>query len=86
MFHRIVQVHPKPDLAVELRYEDGTVGEISFGDVAERGGIFARLVDPAYFERVRVGEDGRYLEWPDELDFCADALYLKLKGVPASAE
>jgi hypothetical protein len=24
-----------------------------------------------------VGEGGRYIEWPGELDFCADALWLQ---------
>ena len=40
-------------------------------------GVFAALTDPAIFAQVRVGERGRSLEWPDEIDFCADALWFE---------
>ena len=40
-------------------------------------GVFAVLADPAIFTRVRIGERGRSLEWPGELDFCADALWFE---------
>jgi hypothetical protein len=38
-------------------------------------GVFAPLADPAFFIRVRIGGSDRSLEWPGELDFCADALW-----------
>jgi len=40
-------------------------------------GVFAALADPAIFSQVHVGERGRSLEWPGELDFCADALWFE---------
>ncbi len=40
-------------------------------------GVFAAFSDPAFFAQVRVGEGGRSLEWPGELDFCADALWFE---------
>ena len=40
-------------------------------------GVFAPLADPAFFARVAVGRRGRSLEWPGELDFCADALWFE---------
>ncbi len=40
-------------------------------------GVFAAFADPAFFAQVRVGEGGRTLEWPGELDFCADALWFE---------
>jgi hypothetical protein len=36
--------------------------------------VFARLADPDVFLQVGIGEHGRSLEWPGEIDFCADAL------------
>jgi hypothetical protein len=40
-------------------------------------GVFAAVADPAVFAQVRVGERGRSLEWPGEIDFCADALWFE---------
>jgi hypothetical protein len=40
-------------------------------------GVFRALADPTFFARVRVGENGRSLEWPGDLDFCADALWFE---------
>jgi hypothetical protein len=46
-------------------------------------GVFAAVTDPAVFTQVRVGERGRSLEWPGEIDFCADALWFETH--PAAA-
>lgn len=40
-------------------------------------GVFRAFADPAFFAQVRVGENGRSLEWPGGLDFCADALWFE---------
>jgi len=40
-------------------------------------GVFAAFADPAFFGQVRVGERGRSLEWPGEIDLCADALWFE---------
>jgi hypothetical protein len=40
-------------------------------------GVFAALTDPKVFMQVSVGERGRSLEWPGEIDFCADALWFE---------
>jgi hypothetical protein len=50
---------------------------IDFAPVAKRGGVFTKLSDPQYFAQVRITDRGRAIEWPDELDFCADALWLE---------
>jgi len=67
--------HPE-NLTVTLAWANGATTENSFRDLAGRG-VFAPLADPVFFARVRVGEGGRSLEWPGELDFCADALWFK---------
>jgi hypothetical protein len=40
-------------------------------------GVFARLADPTVFMQVEIGKHGRGLEWPGEIDFCADALWFQ---------
>lgn len=52
-------------------------GERTSGRFGHRIGesVFTALADPAIFVQVRIGERGRSLEWPGEIDFCADALW-----------
>jgi hypothetical protein len=40
-------------------------------------GVFATLADPKVFTQVSVGERGRGLAWPNEIDFRADALWFE---------
>lgn len=51
--------------------------ELDFLPLAQQGGVFTPLGDREFFEQVAIGPNGRYLVWPDELDFCADALWLE---------
>lgn len=80
MLPSIQHVSVLPDLRLRLAFGDGAIVIVGFGDTAARGGVFAPLADPDFFARVRVGEGGRYLEWPGGLDFCADAL--RRTGLP----
>lgn len=76
-FLRIEKVEPLPDMGLQLTYRHGPVIRLEFRSVAARGGMFARLADPDYFAQVQVACGGRAICWPDELDFCADALWLR---------
>ena len=38
-------------------------------------GVFTAFTDPVFFTQVRIGQHGRSLEWPDEINFCADDLW-----------
>jgi len=62
--------------SVRLTWADGSTSLAHFDHLAGKG-VFAPLADPAFFGRVAVGRRGRSLEWPGELDFCADALWFE---------
>lgn len=74
-FRRIVRIAQLGDLKMALVYDDATVVVADFTAIAAKGGVFARLLDPAYFKKARIAEEGHALAWPQGLDFCADALY-----------
>lgn len=59
---------------VALTWTNGEKTTSRFGQKITKG-VFATLADPATFMQVRIGERGRSLEWPGEIDFCADALW-----------
>lgn len=75
MLRTIRQVTLEPNYALRLSYDDGQVVVVNFKPVVRRGGVFAALGDPHFFSQVSIGEGGRYIQWPGDLDFCADALW-----------
>jgi hypothetical protein len=61
---------------VTVTWANGETTAISFRHLVGKG-VFAALAEPEVFARVQVGERGRSLEWPGEIDFCADALWFE---------
>jgi hypothetical protein len=73
----IVAARPDPrTLTVAITWASGETTVHRFGHLVGTG-VFAALAEPATFARVRVGERGRSLEWPGDIDFCADALWFE---------
>lgn len=66
---------------LELVYNDGATFTVDFLTYAQDGGVFGRLADPEYFGQVQIGEGHGYIEWPDGLDFCADALRMDAEAI-----
>lgn len=63
--------------SVTVTWANGERTVNRFGHLIGKG-VMAALADPVVFAQVRVGERGRSLEWPGELDFCADALWFEV--------
>lgn len=76
MMYTIERTEPRPDFMVRLSYSDGAVVDFDVAPLIQQGGVYSALADPDQFSLVSVGERGRYIEWPGEIDFCADALRL----------
>ena len=74
---RIVAARVAHRYVVELEFEDGSRVAVDFSEYIRPGTVTGALADPAVFSAVRVGPRGRSLEWPGEVDFCADALRLR---------
>ena len=66
---------------VWLRFADASEGELDFSGQAGKG-VFAPWTDYRFFRRASIGDQGRTLSWPGEIDFCADALWLQVTGKP----
>ena len=75
---RPVEVRPRPNYRLWLRYDDGTEGEIDLAHLVGQG-VFAAWQDVDFFENVRIGDLGEVF-WGDSIDMCPDALYLELTG------
>lgn len=74
MLHVIRRVDLRSDHELNLTYDDGATTTVDFTSIIERGGVFAPLANPDFFAKVELDESGRFISWPGDLDFCADAL------------
>ena len=75
---QITEAKPLENYKLFLRFDDEVSGVVDLSDIAGRG-VFEAWSRDGIFEQVRITKLGA-LEWPGELDLCADALYLKLTG------
>ncbi len=74
----VVDVEPREGFQIWVRFDDGTSGTVELDELAGRG-VFKTWADRRVFESVRITDAGA-VEWPGEVDLCADALYLRLTG------
>ena len=72
---RSVQAEPAA-ASVTLTWANGETTVSRLAHLAGKG-VFRAFSDPAFFAQVRIGEHGRSLDWPGELDLCADALWFE---------
>ncbi len=80
MLQTIVRVAPEAGQPIRLTYANGHTVTVGLAPLIRQEGVFTVLANPIVFERVRVGERGRYIEWPGGPDLCADALWLAAHG------
>ena len=75
---RPIKVQALPEYRIYLEFSDGAKGEVDLSDLAGNG-VFQVWNDYDFFEKVHLG-DHREIKWNDEIELCADSLYLKLTG------
>lgn len=75
---QVLEVKAREGLRIWLRFSCGSVGEVDVSDLAGRG-VFRAWDRGGVFERVLVVPHGA-VAWNDEIELCADSLYLALTG------
>jgi hypothetical protein len=75
---KIIELQPLPGYRLHLRYADGVAGDVDLSRLVGKG-VFRAWNDPEAFQRVSVGSGGE-VRWSDEIDLCADALYMEITG------
>lgn len=73
-----VSVRPLPNYCIYLEFADGVKGEVDLSDLAGKG-VFQIWNNYSFFEKVHLGPD-RQIQWDEEIELCADSLYLRLTG------
>jgi hypothetical protein len=75
---KIIYAEALSGYRLRLRFADGVEGEIDLSHLVGKG-VFQLWRDPEAFRRVTIGSAGE-VRWSDEVDLCADALYLEITG------
>lgn len=76
MYWDIIEVKPKKNLTLWVRFKDNTTGNVQFTD-SYLTGVFIPLKDPEFFNCVFIN-DG-VVTWPGDLDLAPDAMYHEIK-------
>lgn len=76
-FDTITSVSAQDNYELRLVYSDGIEIIADFKPIINQDGVFKTLADPQFFSQVAIGDEGRYIGWPGDIDFCADALRLE---------
>ena len=80
---RVQSVQHVRDYVLELRFSDGSHGQIDFRDrVVGRGGVFTALETIDVFQQVRVDAEAGTITWPNGVDFCPEVLHHVATGAP----
>ena len=80
--HDVIAVRCLDDHRLLVTFDDGREGEVDMSPMIKRGGVFAKLADPAFFRQVSVNSDVGTICWPNGADVCPDVLYSLATGEP----
>jgi hypothetical protein len=80
MLHDVVKPICRGDYRIELEFDDGRRGTVDFRNYLERGGVFERFKDIAFFRSFSVNEELGILTWGDEIDAAPETLYAEATG------
>jgi hypothetical protein len=73
-----IEVKPLDNYRLWISFSDGVEGVVDLSELVGKG-VFSSWTDYQQFEKVHLGPGGE-IAWDDQIDMCADALYLKLTG------
>lgn len=75
---KLIHAEPLRGYRLRLTYADGVTGVVDLSHLAGKG-VFQLWNAPEAFGRVSIGSGGE-VRWSEDVDLCADALYLELTG------
>ena len=77
MEYDVVDVQPVMPMALQVRFADGTTGQVRF-EPSHLTGVFEALKDPIIFAQARV--EAGAVTWQGDLDLAPDAMYAEIKS------
>ena len=80
MLKDIIQVIPKENYKLYLKFEDNCEGVVDISQLVEFSGIFEPLQDLNYFQTVKVNPEWGTIYWSNGADLDPDVLYSVVTG------
>ena len=80
MIAKPIKIKALDKYSIWLKYDDGTEGEIDFSHLAGKG-IFKQWDKNNFFAKAYIDKQSKSISWNDDLQFCPNTLYLKLKKI-----
>jgi Protein of unknown function (DUF2442) len=71
----LIEATPRDGYTVHVRFEDGINADVDLSYLADLGGVFAPLRDPAYFRQLRADREAGTIVWPNDADIAPETLY-----------
>ena len=72
--HHVVEVEPREDYQIWIRFADGLEGDVDLSDLVGNG-VFAAWNDPAEFRKVFIDPETHTVAWPGGIDLAPEALH-----------
>jgi hypothetical protein len=79
MIARLLSVEPLKDYSIFVKFSDGTEGTVNLQHLAHKG-VFADWDKDNLFQKAHITDYGA-IEWNEDIDICADNVYLQLQGL-----
>jgi hypothetical protein len=73
---RPIRVEARPGYRLYIEFGDGTKGKVDLSRLVGKG-VFRIWNNYQFFENVHIG-DHREIRWDDQIELCADSLYLEI--------
>jgi hypothetical protein len=83
MYWDVVEVIPKTDYSLFVRFKDGLEGLVRLRE-EQLTGVLAALRDQGFFEQVFIDQGA--VAWPGDIDLAPDAMYAGVLGKQKEAE
>ena len=81
LMHDVTSVKVLVSPRLELVFDNGLIGVIDVAQVINSfDGVFAPLMDDAFFRQVVVNPELGTIVWPNGADLCPDVLYAHAAG------
>ena len=80
MYWDVVNVECLDDFRLRLVFDDGKSGVLDCRPIIAKGGVFAKLRDPAVFERVTINKELGVVAWEGDIDIAPETAYSLATG------
>jgi len=73
----VIEVKMVAPLALQVKFQDGTIGKVRFEN-SHLTGVFEALKNTAIFDQVHINNGA--VAWPGDIDLAPDAMYAQIQS------